>query len=954
MAIPCQLYHGRPYVDLTKALGYISHDCCKDTLAHLGKQGPSDQNKEIETNQFSQNTSVTGLKIQDVRSISVFSSSEDDTCQFLDSGKDLLGNSNHATTKIITEEEKETLNQNEKVEADQTIDSSVESNVHVILPDVDNSYSKDIESDNPKKKGELLSKAFDCKIGEAVFSNVEQQNTISSQTEKNVVMEDHEAFLEESSTLQNQQKIHISEKRDRNESPLGGEHDTLPLAGIDARENDSKVSETSLELDEELVHSLTKEYGLNISPIYDNTTQDLALEAFLLLLFTCTDEKTLPFEQRDIYRQVVCEMCQVYAQYVATAQDTYCSSGLQIPVGYSAKACKSPPPAPEKPRPKLAVKLKPKGLTKSGKRRGRPPKVKNQETTKSRQIGLYDFETTQADVRPTRNSVRRHSSPALKTPVNQIEKEDIILETAPSSGEENEQWATKDDDCDDAKDPDYKPKKKYVPKQKQKDTDDLFLGKELIFTCTSCGKVFGKRETLMRHRRVLCLVKPSKAAGPLACDVCGKIFPRKKNLQKHRRRHFGKKQYKCRRCDTQFQSWDELVEHRGSHGKRLFKCSLCDKLLASKHSLEVHERTHTDERPFRCEQCGKSYRQQSSLLSHVLSHTGVKNFICEICGKMFADGVSLKQHSVIHREKKPFQCKECGKGFNNSSNMQKHMWHHTGEKPHKCEICNLGFLKLDRLNAHMCSHTGEMPYTCATCGKQFAHIRYLKRHELTHTDVRPYQCTICEKAFRREHHLKVHMRRHNGIRPYACSHCNRRFTEKHDCNRHELLHLGIKPYQCVVCQKQFSEVRILRKHIKATHGDAYANSTEIMFQNVAQTGTANANTAATSLQAVPDGSPSTAMLSNIPQATLTSEELGQGQGLHEGRMVPSSTTVPLSMLFPVSQGSGEEAAANSGKVFQCQGCLLGFETMSDLTYHTQLCPKIQVLSAMQGVNYVTW
>lgn len=62
------------------------------------------------------------------------------------------------------------------------------------------------------------------------------------------------------------------------------------------------------------------------------------------------------------------------------------------------------------------------------------------------------------------------------------------------------------------------------------------------------------------------------------------------------------------------------------------------------NALQVHQRTHGDEKPYVCQYCMKGFREKGSLVRHVRHHTGEKPFKCPKCGRAFAEHGTLNRH----------------------------------------------------------------------------------------------------------------------------------------------------------------------------------------------------------------------------------------------------------------------------------------------------------------------
>lgn len=76
------------------------------------------------------------------------------------------------------------------------------------------------------------------------------------------------------------------------------------------------------------------------------------------------------------------------------------------------------------------------------------------------------------------------------------------------------------------------------------------------------------------------------------------------------------------------------------------------------NALQVHQRTHGEEKPYVCQYCMKGFREKGSLVRHVRHHTGEKPFKCPKCGRAFAEHGTLNRHMRAKGQ--------CGEGICNS------------------------------------------------------------------------------------------------------------------------------------------------------------------------------------------------------------------------------------------------------------------------------------------------
>ncbi|XP_046894981.1 zinc finger protein 300-like isoform X2 [Hypomesus transpacificus] len=107
--------------------------------------------------------------------------------------------------------------------------------------------------------------------------------------------------------------------------------------------------------------------------------------------------------------------------------------------------------------------------------------------------------------------------------------------------------------------------------------------------------------------------------------------------------------------------------------QKRFGCMQCGKSFRCFSQLEIHQRSHTGEKPYRCTLCGKRYAQKGHLYTHQRTHTGEKPYRCLVCGKGFIQKCTLDMHQRTHTGEKPFICSQCGKGFTKNCNLTKHL-----------------------------------------------------------------------------------------------------------------------------------------------------------------------------------------------------------------------------------------------------------------------------------------
>ena len=175
------------------------------------------------------------------------------------------------------------------------------------------------------------------------------------------------------------------------------------------------------------------------------------------------------------------------------------------------------------------------------------------------------------------------------------------------------------------------------------------------------------------------------------------------------------------------------------------------------------------------------FHNLKSLWSHMNVHSS--KYQCSECGKCCQSNHSLMMHKRWHSGEKPFECNVCGKRFSQSPNLAVHSRIHSGEKPYKCSLCDKHFRQSSNLQSHKRHvHNNRKPYQCRLCGKLFKVSDTLKFHVRIHTDAKPYSCRHCSDCFTWHHQLKTHLlKSHNEGTWFTCDICQKKFSSKQAC-----------------------------------------------------------------------------------------------------------------------------------------------------------------------------
>ncbi|XP_066246590.1 zinc finger protein OZF-like [Euwallacea similis] len=268
------------------------------------------------------------------------------------------------------------------------------------------------------------------------------------------------------------------------------------------------------------------------------------------------------------------------------------------------------------------------------------------------------------------------------------------------------------------------------------------------------------------------------------CNFCSQTFEYYTDYLDHQVNHNGEIIIQCDKCDLAFPSMQLFVQHEKSHKIHdKIPCHICGTVL-QKQSMKLHLNKHTGK--FQCSECPTSFSGAQLLKSHISAkHLKLKQYFCDFCGKGFGTKSSLNLHLKTHNDEKSYKCDQCDYSGKTSGALRMHMSKHESGT-YVCEYCSKIFKSFKNLRDHLSRvHSGDKKHSCDICSKKFK-LRYLlEHHKRTHTGVQPYTCSKCTKTFTRSDGLRMHLQTHiESKTTFQCQLCERLFKTKRGAKRH--------------------------------------------------------------------------------------------------------------------------------------------------------------------------
>jgi len=272
----------------------------------------------------------------------------------------------------------------------------------------------------------------------------------------------------------------------------------------------------------------------------------------------------------------------------------------------------------------------------------------------------------------------------------------------------------------------------------------------------------------------------------------------------------------------------------------------CSKAFDRPVRLQMHTRSHVNERPYVCEEegCDKTFLRSEHLKRHTKDkHSEEKEYTCtypvgnvngeeSACSKSFTTATRLRRHVAAHEAKEETSCQEpgCGMVFRKQDTLQRHIKQvHLHEKSYRCSHlemddagqaveCGKSFAKSDQLKNHEAREHAETRYYCEMCPP--IHVDEILGLDI---ELESLVSDADKVGFTTYADLQHHMK---TVHPPTCSDCGKHCESNRALKAHiDIEHSSLferQQFQCTwpSCSRAFTKAGNLKVHTQNVHAKA--------------------------------------------------------------------------------------------------------------------------------------
>lgn len=185
----------------------------------------------------------------------------------------------------------------------------------------------------------------------------------------------------------------------------------------------------------------------------------------------------------------------------------------------------------------------------------------------------------------------------------------------------------------------------------------------------------GHTGSMLDHQ--LAALSRARAGRLTVCEICEKPFSCQSALEIHLRTHTKERPFICQICQRAFTTKGNLKQHLLTHNITDIPEQMLAPVTSPKNSHSTSSSPSSSPTPSDSQVVSTQKRVSDVVdASEPPSKRAFPRHWCHICQKQFSSASSLQIHNRTHTGEKPFACNVCGRAFTTKGNLKVHMGTH--------------------------------------------------------------------------------------------------------------------------------------------------------------------------------------------------------------------------------------------------------------------------------------